>query len=81
MTKTYVRQLIPLPDSIPELRRGIVNYWNAIATCDNLGGVPGSLVRETEIKVTELLETGDPLNVVEAARVTAAFEYTRQMNS
>jgi hypothetical protein len=72
------RRSVPLPNQIAALRSGIVEYWNAFATCDDGGGFLGSLVRETEVKVTELLETGDPCDVYEASRVTAAFEFTRQ---
>ena len=76
------RRLTPLSATVVnELRSTLVNYWNAVATCDELGGVPESLVRETEIKVTELLETGDPWDVYEASRITAEFEFTRCLNS
>ena len=79
---TTIRRLpTPLPTSIAELRNGIVQYWNKIANRDDLGGVPGSLVRDAEIKVTELLETGEPPDIITAARVTAEFEYTRQLYS
>jgi hypothetical protein len=78
---TYHR-LIPLPDSlVGELRKRLVDYWNAVASCDELGGVLGSLVRETEIKVTELIATGDPWDVYEASRVTAEFDYVRSQSS
>jgi len=77
-----LRRPIPLPDLNVELRRKrIIDYWNAIATCDDLGGNIGSLVRETEVKVTELLESGDVQDVLVADRITAAFEYVRQQNS
>lgn len=69
------------PDPSDEQRRSIVDYWNAIAICENLGGISGSLLRETEVEVTELLETGDPRNVYGAMRITAAFEYQRRLNS
>lgn len=76
------RRLIPLPDSVvTELRSNLVFYWNAVATCDELGGVLGSLVRETEVKVTELLETGNPWDVYEASRLTAKFDFTRRLCS
>jgi len=75
------RRPTPLPASIAELRRNVIDYWNAIATCDDVGGALGSLVRETEIRVTELMNSGDPQDVYEASRLTAAFEYTRRMLS
>jgi len=76
------RRLIPLPTSfVTELRSNLVEYWNAVATCDELGGVLGSLVRETEVKVTELLESSDPWDVYEAGRLTAVFEFTRRLRS
>ena len=74
-------RLIPLPDKIAELREDLVIYWNAIVMCDDLVGVLGDLVRETEVRVTELLETGDPWDVYEASRETASFEITRQLHS
>lgn len=78
MTITY-RRLIPLPASVvTELRSNLVEYWNAVATCDELGGDLGGLVRETEVKVTELLQSGDPWDVYEASRLTADFEFTRR---
>jgi hypothetical protein len=73
--------LIPLADSIAELRKFLIEYWNLVATHDELGGALGSLVRETEVKVAELLQTGDSWDVYEAHRLTAAFEYTRLTNS
>jgi hypothetical protein len=76
------RRLTPLPASlVTEIRRGLVNYWNAVATCDELVGALGSLVRETEVRVTELLETGDPWDVYEASRLTARFECIRDQCS
>ncbi len=75
------RRLIPLPDSIAELRRNVIDYWIAIAMCDNLGGVSGDLVRETEVRVTELLERGDNFAVYEASRITAEFECIRRLHS
>jgi hypothetical protein len=74
------RRLIPLPASaVAELRSSLVDYWNRVATCDELGGVPGNLVRETEVIVTELLQSGDPWDVYEASRITAEFDYTRRL--
>jgi hypothetical protein len=78
----FSRRLIPLSDSfVTELRSNLVLYWNAVATCDELGGALGSLVRETEVKVTELLESNAPWAVYEASRITAEFEYTRRLYS
>jgi hypothetical protein len=75
-------RLIPLPDSlVDEFRKRLVNYWNAVAICDELGGVPESLVRETEIRVTDLLLSGDPWDVYEASRITAEFEYILSQSS
>jgi hypothetical protein len=79
---SITRRLTPLPASIVvELRRNLVEYWNAVALCDELGGVLGSLVREVEVKVTELLESGDSWDVYEANRITAEFDYTRRLHS
>lgn len=76
------RRLIPLPDSVvTELRSNLVQYWNAVATCDELGGVPGSLVREKEVEVTELLQSSDPLAVYQASRLTAEFDVARRLYS
>lgn len=76
------RRLIPLPGSVvTELRSDLVTYWNAVAFCDDLGGILGSLVRETEVEVTELLESGDPCDVYEACRLTAEFEFTRRLHT
>jgi hypothetical protein len=81
MTTTN-RRLISLPASVvTELRSNLVEYWNAVATCDELRGVLGSLVRETEVKITELLATGDPWDVYEASRLTAKFDITRRLRS
>jgi len=64
-----------------ECRKELVQYWNAINQCDDLGGVLGELVRETEIRVTELLESGRASDLLEAHRITAAFECQRQLLS
>jgi hypothetical protein len=71
--------LTPLSDAVAEdLRRKVINHWNAIAQSDDLGGPLGELVRETEVKVTELLQTGQICDIYVANRITAEFEYRRQ---
>lgn len=77
MTDT-IRHPIPIPDSIAERRSNLIGYWNATATCDDLGGILGSLVRDTEVRVTELLSSGDPEDVEKADRLTAFFEISRR---
>jgi hypothetical protein len=75
-------RLIPLPDSlVAQHRKGLVDYRNAVNACDGLEGVLGSLVRETEIRVTDLLQSGEPCDVYEASRITAEFEYIRAQSS
>ena len=74
--------LRPLSDSDAEATRSdLVSYWAAIAQSDDLIGVLGDLVHETEAKVTELLQLNTPYAVYEAHRLTVRFEYLRLMNS
>lgn len=74
--------LMPLSDADAlRCRREVVNYWDAINQCDDLGGVPGELVRETEIRVTELLQSGLSSDLYEANLITARFECQRQLLS
>lgn len=80
MTSSYV--LTPLRDAVAEeLRRSVIQYWTAIAQSDDLGGALGERVRETEVAVTELLQSGSLCDLYEAQRVTAQFEYERQLFS
>jgi hypothetical protein len=73
-----IRGLLPLSDAEAlEVRKNLVWYWNEAGQCPRLRGVLGELVRETEIKVTELLETGQTCDVQKADRLTAAFHYLR----
>lgn len=77
------RNRFPSPHSVysMELRTQLIEYWNAIATCDELSGALLSLVRDTEIRVTELLATCRDDDLNQAQRITAAFEYKRQQSS
>lgn len=61
-----------------EVRKWIVEYWNGIAQCDYLGGVLGELLREKEIRVTELLEAGNADDVYRASLLTAEVEALRR---
>jgi len=70
------RDLILLSDVFAlECRTELVEFWNALRLRDDLGGVPGELVRETEIKVTELMATGLASDLYEAHRLTARFAW------
>lgn len=74
--------LTPLSDAEAEAtRKDLVTYWIAIAQGDDLGGVPGDLVHEMEVKVTELLQTNQVCDVYEAHRLTVRFEYERRLSS
>ena len=76
------RLLIPLPGSnVTEHRANLVIYWTAVASCDDLGGALGTLVHDTEVRVTELLQSGDERDVYEACKITAKFEYLRQIHT
>lgn len=75
------RRLMPCPDADSKLRGVLVNYWNAIANCEEMGGLSGDLVRETEVRVTELLNTGNPFDLQLASRITARFECERARHS
>lgn len=77
-----VRGLLSLSDAEAlEVRENLVWYWNEAGQCQRLRGVVGELVRETEVKVTELLETGRVCDLQEAERLTAAFHYLRVLRS
>jgi hypothetical protein len=66
--------LIPLSNKDAEVvRKGLIDFWNAIDQCDDLRGVPWGSVRETEIRVTELLQSNQVPDVYEASRITAEF--------
>jgi hypothetical protein len=68
--------LITLSDvSTLECRMELVEFWNAMNLRDDLGGVPGELVRETEIRVTELMASGLASDLYEAHRLTARFAF------
>ena len=73
MTKNY-RRSTPLPDLLAIRRRNLVKYWDAIAICDRLGGVPGDLVRSAKVRVTELLQTARTSDLSLAERITAEFD-------
>lgn len=74
--------LTPLSDAVAAgFRKDVINYWDAMAQLDDLGGTLGELVRETEVKVTELLQTGQAYDVYLAARLTAEFHCHRQASS
>ena len=67
--------LTPLSDAVAAaIRKGLVEYWNEIDGCDDLGEAPGDLAHETEARVTELLLTGQVCDVYDASRITAEFE-------
>jgi len=75
------RSLVPLPDVLADdLRKALIEYWNGIEV-GSLEGVLGGLGRETEIKVTELLQSGLACDVDEASRLTARFECSRRNGS
>lgn len=74
MPSGYV--LTPLRDDAAEgLRRKVIDYWNALAQSDDLGVALGERAREMEIRVTELLQTGQVCDVYEANRITAKFHF------
>jgi hypothetical protein len=78
MTLSY--SLTPLSDAVAAtIRKGIIEYWNEVASCDDLGEVPGDLVHDREVKVAELLLTGQVSDVYEASRLTAEFECMRRL--
>jgi hypothetical protein len=73
---------MPLSDADAlKVRKDVIAYWNGIDKCDDLDGALSDLVREKEIAVTELLQTGQPSDVYEASRITAEFEYRRSLLS
>lgn len=53
-----------------EIRRLIVDFWNGFSICDDLSGTLRELLREMEIKVTDLLGTGQGDDVYDAWRIT-----------
>lgn len=65
---------IPPPESLNLCRQHLVGYWNNVAFREDLVGVPGSLVRDTEIRITELLEDGSLEAIYQAMRLTVEFE-------
>lgn len=70
--------LLPLSEEVVRsLRNGLTDYWNGIDPNDDLTGVLRGRVRETEIRVTELLETGRDEDLLKACRLTAEFEWNR----
>jgi len=76
------RSLMPLSDAVARsLRKGLVEYWNGISSSDDLSGVLRGRVRETEVRVTELLESGSDEDLLEANRLTVAFEWDRTSGS
>ena len=74
--------LVPLSDAVAErIRSDLVQYWNEIDNCDDLGEVSWDLVCETRVQVTDLLVTGQVSDVNEASRITARFECIRRLRS
>lgn len=70
-----LRHPMPSPEDLEVWRQFLVTYWNGAAFSDDLVGVPGDLVRQTEIRVTELLQDGSSEAIYEACRLTVAFAY------
>ena len=75
-------KLVPLSDAVAAaIRSGSIDYWTEIGNCDGLGEVPGDLVDETGVLVTDLLSTGQISDIYEASRITAMFECKRRLRS
>jgi hypothetical protein len=74
--------LTPLSDSDAEATRSrLIEYWTAIVQSEELTGVLGDLVHETQARVTELLSTNEICDVYEANIITARFDGTLPSSS
>jgi len=71
--------LPPLSEAkLLEVRKMIADYWNGIAICDAMSGTLRELLRDEEIKVTDLLTKGRAPDIYDAWRITVRAERIRE---